>query len=362
MADDDRFEDARPTVAVDGKDSDDLRLGMLSAVIAEDTQGLYRCEASIGNLGGDDPNGVDFRYFDRKTFDFGKSFRVKLKDDVLFEGRITGLEARFPPKSPPELVILAEDALQDLRMTRRTRTFVDQTDADVFNKIADDHQMGKSVTLSGGSHKVLAQVNQSDLAFLRDRARAIEAELWVSLDSSGKPTLNAKTRADRGGGAPIKLGYRNELTEFCVVADLAGQRTEVAASGWDVSAKDKVTFSATDSDLGGELGDFESGASILKAKLGDRKESIVHGVPFTQQEAQERAQAHFKMQARRFVTGYGVAKTNGKLRVGAIVDIDGVGPLFNGKYYLAEVRHLFDGTRGLRSELSVERAGLGRPS
>src|SRR5215831_21174567 len=104
------------------------------------------------------------------------------------------MEARFPAKSPPELVVLAEDALQDLRMTRRTRTFVDQSDADVFNKIADDHKMGKSVQLSGGTHKVLAQVNQSDLAFLRERARAIEAELWVTTDASGKPTLNARKR------------------------------------------------------------------------------------------------------------------------------------------------------------------------
>jgi hypothetical protein len=34
--------------------------------------------------------------------------------------------------------------------------------------------------------------------------------------------------------------------------------------------------------------------------------------------------------------------------------------MFNGKYYLAEVHHRFDGGRGLRTEFCAERAGLGR--
>jgi hypothetical protein len=73
--------------------------------------------------------------------------------------------------------------------------------------------MAKSVQLTGSTHKVLAQVNQSDLAFLRERARAVEAELWMAMDANGKPTLNARTRSDRGAGSPIKLGWRNELQD-----------------------------------------------------------------------------------------------------------------------------------------------------
>jgi phage protein D len=355
----DRLDDARPTVFLDGQEKADLRQGMLALTICEDTQGLYRCEASFGNLGSGG-QGAEFLYFDRNTLDFGKALKIQLKDDVLFEGRITGLEARFPAKSPPELVVLAEDALQDLRMSRRTRTFLDQSDADVFNKIADDHGMGKSVQLTGGAHKALAQVNQSDLAFLRQRARAVEAEVWVEI-SGGKPTLNARKRADRSGPPPLKLGFQNELQELRVVADLAGQRTSVVASGWDVGGKSAVSYEATDGDLGGELGNDESGASILQSKFGARKEAVVHGVPFTQSEAEDRAKAFFKMEARRFVVGHGVARTNGKLRVGRFVELDGVGPLFNGKYYLCEVRHRFDGGRGLRTEFCAERPGLGRP-
>jgi hypothetical protein len=34
--------------------------------------------------------------------------------------------------------------------------------------------------------------------------------------------------------------------------------------------------------------------------------------------------------------------------------------LFSGKYYVSEVKHLFDGTRGMRTEFMAERAGLGK--
>ena len=355
---DDRFEDARPTLFLDGEEKEELRQGILSLTIAETSDGLSRCEIAFGNQGSGG-QGVEFLYFDRKTFDFGKTLRVEYKGD-LFEGRITGLEARFPSRSPPELVVLAEDALQDLRMVRRTRTFVEQSDAQVFKTIAADHGMDEDVALPGGKHKLLAQVNQSDLAFLRERARAIEAELWIAV-ANGKAKLSAKPRGDRQSSSSVTLGWRNELSEFAVVADLAGQRTSVVASGWDVSAKAAVQYEATDGELGGEFGSTDSGASILQAKFGLRKESLAHGVPWTQQEAEARARAYFKMEARRFVVGHGVARTTGKLRVGAVVDLDGLGPLFTGKYYLAEVRHRFDGSRGLRTEFCAERAGLGRP-
>ena len=115
---------------------------------------------------------TDFLYFDRSMLDFGKDFEIKLESDSIFKGKIMGLEAAFPEGQSPEISVLAEDRFQDLRMTRRTRTFTDVSDADVINQIATDHGLTPEVDVSGPTYKVLAQVNQSDLAFIRDRARA----------------------------------------------------------------------------------------------------------------------------------------------------------------------------------------------
>jgi len=323
-------------------------------LIVENTSGLYRCEAAFGNLGQKD-GGSNFLYFDRKTLEFGKAIQVKLKDDVIFDGKITALEAIFPEGQPPEINVLAEDRFQDLRMTRRTRTFSDVSDSDVFNQIATDHGLSPSISITGPQYKVLAQVNQSDLAFLRERARSVDAELWM--DGS---TLNAKSRKDRSSGSPFEISYGSKLREFSAIADTASQRTSVTVGGWDVAAKQELKFEATDSVVIGELNGDSSGASILKSAFGDRKEAVTHTVPLTSQEAQGEAEAYFKMKARRFVVGHGVAETNSKLRVGAYVDLKELGPLFSGKYYLSEVKHVFDGKKGIRTEFTGERPGIGQ--
>jgi phage protein D len=345
---------ARPTISIEGRDNASLAEGLLSLLIVENTAGLYRCEAQFGNWGNIN-NTVDYLYFDRRTLDFGKSFQIKLGSDKIFDGKITGLEAHFREDGPRELNVLAEDRFQDLRMTRRTRTFADVSDSDVFQRIGNDHGLTPSVDVTGPTYKVLSQINQSDLAFLRERARAIDAELWMD-----GGTLNAKPRANRNGETQ-QFDFGDGLREFSVLADLANQRTSVAVSGWDVASKDRARYEAGDSIISGELGGDRSGASILSDKFGERKEALAHTVPFTNGEAQAQAEAYFKMQARRFVVGRGVLETSSRLRVGNYVDLRGLGPLFSGKYYLSEVKHMFDGAHGIRTAFTSERPGLGQP-
>jgi uncharacterized protein len=250
--------------------------------------------------------------------------------------------------------VLAEDRLQDLRMTRRTRTFTDKTDEYIFRSIAKDHSLSDDINLPGGQHRVIAQVNQSDLAFLRERARAIDAEVWVS-----GSTLHVANRSGRGNET-LSLRYQANLLEFSALADLAMQRTSTVVTGWDVAGKQGIRCEVTDTILSGELNGQVSGAWILKDKFGERKEQLAHPVPLNTDEAQIEAEAFFKMTARRFVTARGRMRINARLRVGVLVDVDNVGPLFNGKYYVTEVQHLFDGS-GFHTEFTCERAGIGQP-
>ncbi|MEP6925805.1 MAG: hypothetical protein ABI954_15165 [Pyrinomonadaceae bacterium] len=345
--------DSRPTIIVGGQENASLAGGLMNLLITEKTNGLYTCEAQFGNWGPKNET-TDFLYFDRQTLDFGKDFQVKLGQSIIFDGKITALEADFPEGQAPAITVLAEDALQNLRMTRRTRTFNDVADTDVFRQIAGDYGLTANINASGATHKVLAQVNQSDLAFMRERARTIDAEIWVS----GKE-LNVKSRSSRGA-EKIDLKYGGQLREFKVIADLAHQRTSVSVNGWDVQSKEAITHEAAKSILSGELGNDESGADILQKAFGERKEALAHTVPFAAQEAQDMAETYFKAAARRFTTGRGVAEPNAKLRVGTTVNLDGLGKLFNGKYYVCDVAHVFDNAKGLRTEFGVERVGIGK--
>jgi phage protein D len=351
------FYPSRPKITVGGQEVPGLSDGLLHLAVEETTAGLFSCEASFGNWGSA-ATGVGFLYFDRQVLDFGRDLEVVMgESDTLapvFQGRITAIEGRFPRQRPPELQVLAEDRAQDLRMVRRTRTFEDVTDKDVFEEIAGDHGLTPEIDIEGPTYRTLAQVNQSDLAFLRERARAVDAEVWVEGSK-----LFAQARARRKAAAPVKLTYGQGLRELSATADLAHQRTRLAVAGWDVAAKEPIEEEADEAAVSGELGGRASGGSVLAQAFGDRAERLVHTVPLTGEEARAVAEARYRELARRFLTAEGIADGDARLKVATEVTLEGLGPLFDGPWYVSAVRHTFDPRNGYLSRFCCERPGLG---
>lgn len=350
------FYAARPNLSLDGEAMPGLSVGVLSIAVHETVEGLFTCELTLGNWG-ITAGEIGFLYFDRQVVDFGRTLAVTMGDGdaggSIFEGRIMALEGRFPEQSPPELLVLAEDRLQDLRMTRRSRQFEQATFGDVVQQVASEHGLQGQADVDSPTYPVLAQVNQSDLKFLRDGARAVDAEIW--LDGT---TLHAQARARRRRDE-VSLTFGQRLKEFAVTADLAGQRTSVVGTGWDRTGKAAIRYEANGAAIANEVGAGTSGIDILDSAVGARVEQRVHHVPLNDQEGQTLAEAHLRRLARRFVTGRGMADGDVRLRVGAKLTLNGLGPLFEGAYYVSEVRHLFDVRDGFRTQFCVERAGLG---
>jgi Bacteriophage probable baseplate hub protein len=351
------FYPSRPTVRVDGQLQAALGDVFLQSVMVEETTiGLFRCEANFVNWGPKDRE-VGFLFFDRQVFDFGKVLSIEFgppgEAGPVFAGRITGIEALYPPQRQPEMLVLAEDRFQDLRMERRTRSFENVTDAEVIRQIAATHGLTARVDVDGPTYSVLAQVNQSDLAFLRERVAAIDAELWID-----NRTLYAQAHSRRNAGT-VSFTYGQNLLEFSVLADLAHQRSSVRVSGWDVAHKQAIDVEAGASTIAAELGGRNSGSAVLAQALAQRHERVVSAVPLSQQEAQHLATAHYRARARRFVCGTGVVDGKAQLRVGATVELRGLGPFFEGPYYVTLARHTFDLRDGYRTTFNVERPGMG---
>jgi phage protein D len=339
-----------PTILVRGRAHSALASALITCTVVDNTDGLSRCEATFTNWGtaGRTP---DFLFFDPRVLDFGMSFRVDA-GGPLFDGRVTALEAGFAEGSPPTLTVLAEDRLQDLRMTRRTRTFTDMSAGDVVRVIADEHGLAAQVDIAGFHHAALVQANQSDLAFLRELARAIDAETWIE-----GSTVRLAARGHRDAGV-VALDYPTTLLECVATADLAHQRTSVEVTGWDGAAKAALRHEATATVLAEELQGGSSGVTILASTLGERKDVVVHTVPQSMEEVRARAEAMFKALARRFVAVQGAAQAGSDLRVGSYVNLGGLGTRFSGQYYVTGVRHTFDRVRGRRTEFTAESATL----
>jgi phage protein D len=325
----------------------------MSLQIVDSADGLARCEATFGNWGGAERAG--FQHFGRDQLEFGKALKITLGDATLHEGRISALTANFPDGGPPRIGVCSEDRLQDLRMTRRTRTFADASLADVLQRLASDHGLQPQVDVSGETYKLLAQVNQSDLAFARDLARREDVQLWVD-----GTHLKAANRAQRQG-ATLELAWAGELREFAVGADLAHQRTKLVGTGWNVADKKAAQHEADEAAIRAELNGGDSGAGTLQSAFGARTDTLAHGVPGSDTQARALAEASFRHLARRFVVGRGVAETKPELRVGTKVKIKGVGPLFEGEYTVTDVSIRYDMEAGLRTEFVCDRPSIGRP-
>lgn len=343
----------RPTVLIDGQAPPGLSFGLLSLKVTHALNGPSRCEARVANWGVAGGQ-AGYLYFDEQVLDFGKGVRIEQAGRTIFSGAIMALEADYPEGRAPELVVHAEDRTEGLR-TPRTRTFHDFTDGDVIRQIANDHGLAVASNLDGPRHPILAQIDQSDLAFLRGRARLAGAELWLEGD-----TLHVQTLLPTSAGT-LSLTFGNELRRFNVTADLANQPTQVVVGGWEVEGKTELRGQADDTLLQGELGSDRSAASIVQRAFGERPFVHTGRVPLTLEEAKAEASAEFIRRSRRFVIGHGTTSSGVIPQVGQWMKVDRLGPLFSGRYFVTDTTILFDPAAGLRTEFRVERPGLGLP-
>jgi phage protein D len=342
-----------PTITIGGEVPDGFADQLVAVTVEETTTGLARCEVRVDNWGVT-ARGPGYVHADRSTLDFGAAVTVEAgppdERATIFAGRITALEGEYAASLGATIVVLAEDALQDLRMTRRTRTFEQQNDADIATQIASDHGLSPDIDLAGPTHAAVCQLNQSDLAFLRDRVLRLGAHVWLE-DS----TLHVGHRSDD----PLVLRYGRELLELRVMADVAMQATEQRVAWWDRGAKDAVLESSDESSLGDDLGSDIGGGGLLRAAFGDRPATTTLATAVTADEAQAIAEGLYRDRARRFVTGSGLVDGLAGLRAGRAVTLQGLGGLFDGTYRLSRVVHRYDRTHGYRTEIDVERAGVG---
>jgi len=344
------LQSSRPSIEIDGQPQARLEAALVSYELADRIDAMAHAELCFGNWGGEAHPG--FQHFDRRTLDFGKTLVVKHGDARLFEGRISAIAAEYPEGAPPQISVLAEDRLQDLRMARRTRCFAQASLGDVAHAIAKDHGLAAKVSVDAPVVPLLAQLNQSDLAFLTDTARRYDADVHVE----GATLIVAAARQVPAA----QLAWAGTLRAFSVIADLANQRSAMVASGWDVARKQAISHRVGKGAAALEIGRDEAGGDILARTLGERVETLAHQLPANASEARHLAESAYRQMARSFVTGEGVCETSPLVRAGARIELSGLGPLFDGAYRTLAVTHLFDPDQGARSTFRCNRAGLGR--
>lgn len=352
--------DPKPSFRVKGKAQRSLNNALLSLEIHDDWQGMGRLEARFENWSSPPSGGpVGYMFFDGGVVAFGDRFEVDLKTTgasrAAFSGRVTAIGARFGTALIPEFTLFAEDDLQLLRMTRRTATYEDTTDAAVASTLARAHNLQVEADAPGPKHKTLVQLSQTDLGFLRDRARAVDAQVYFA---DGKVKFKARNERNT---SDLEL-RREDLVHVRINADLAHQVTEVHAHAYDVSGKRDVDQSAQSTLLNAEAKGAKTGADIVQQVFGARIEHLPDVGMLTSEEARAAAQAELLERARSFVQCQGETMGTPEMLVGMRLQLTGLGPLFSGTYVVTQVTHRYDKLNGLRTCFAAERPAIGKES
>jgi uncharacterized protein len=348
-----------PVFEIDGEVRGELARDLVRLEVEETTAGLKTLTARFlaqGPRPGLPDEGL--LLLDGHTIDFGKKLAVSIGPGAnartVFTGYVSGLEASFREGAVPEVTVFAEDDLMKLRMTRRMKTYENVSDADIARAVAAEHSLGAQADADGPTYDVVQQWNQSDLAFLRDRAAKVRAEIWCH-----DGTLYFQTR-DKRTASELTLIQGNQLLDVQLRADLAHQRATVAVGGYDAPARDAIDEEAAQDAIDAEVTGGRTGTAVLKRAFSAFASYRVREAPIKGAEATAWARSEFLRRARGFVTAVGTTRGSPDMVVGSRLTLDRVGDPFDGPgYYTTRVRHTYDLRDGHRTHFAAERPTIG---
>jgi uncharacterized protein len=348
------FASSAPVFKLGGQTDGALARDLLRLEVEHSLAGLKTLSAHFLAVGPGSGTSEQLLHLDGSDLDFGKEIEVSLgppgDERIVFKGVISALEADFDEGRAPRVVALAEDALMKLRMTRRSKSYENVSDADIASQIAGEHGLSPDTAADGPTYDVVQQWNTSDLAFLRERARLVQAEVWVD-----DQTLCFKTRTNRSG-TTLTLVQGRELIAARIRADLAHQRTTVKVSGYDASQRAQIEQEAGGDAIQAEAAGGRTGPDVLQQALGDRVSHRVREVPLVDGEAGDWARAEMLRRSRGFVTIAGTTNGSPDMIVGSKLTLQDVGaPFEGGEYYVTRVAQTFDLENGHRTHFDAER-------
>ena len=265
----------------------------------------------------------------------------------IIEGEITSIEPIFRP-TPSTMIVRGYDLRHRLMRGRKTQTFTNMKDSDIAVKILGDVGLANQVAATSVVHPYVLQHNQTDFAFLQDRARRIGFELAVE----GKKILFRPLPINKKESMTLALGQ--DIIELTPRLTTMSQVSEVKVQGWDIKKKEVIVGKAKVGKETAVLG-ANGGPKATNGAFGKTAVTYIDSPVFTQAEADQMAIGRFNEMALNYISGEGICYGRADLKAGTVVAIEGVGRKFSGLYYITSVRHIWNKERGYQIRFSYRR-------
>ena len=321
---------------------------ILAVEVSEDIDALGMFTLELDNW---DLESQTVSWSDSKQFELGDAVKIEFgygdQTKVVMMGEITGLEPEFSSEQSPRLVVRGHDVSHRLMRGTKTRSFTQMRDSDIVEAVA--RSAGIRVKASSTSEKLdyVLQRNQTDLAFIRDRAVRIGYEILV--DETTLVFRPLKTQ-----GRIVLTLQRQDLLEFSPRLSTLGQINQVEVRSWDAQQKKSMVEGQARGNDVVAMGKTV-GITTTAKEFGRTAYAILDQGAISQKEAQTIAQGQLNRMALGYIIGDGICQGNTALRMGRMIRIEGLGQRFSGDYYVTATTHRYAVGEGYRTEFSVRR-------
>lgn len=269
---------------------------------------------------------------------------------VLTKGEITAIEPNFGEGMTAELVVRGYDKSHRLYRETKTKAYVNVKDSDLARDLAGQVGLQAVVDATSTVYDHIFQHNQTDLEFLRRRAWRIGYECFVE---QGKLYFRKPVTS----GSHFTLTWGSDLTTFRPRMSLSEQVDEVIVRGWDAEQQKPLVGRASSGKLSPKIQETRSG-TVLAGPFGKGKKILVDQPVVSQAEADLMAAARMDELSGAFLEAEGTALRRPDLRAGRVVEIEGLGTKFTGKYLITRAIHVVS-PEGLKTTISVTGSRLG---
>lgn len=293
---------------------------------------------------------------DNGPFDLTKEVEIAAQtpdgeDVTLIKGEITALEPEFQEGMIAKLVVRGFDKSHRLYRETKSIAHLNKKDSDLADEIAQAAGLQTEIDATSAVYDHIYQHNQSDLAFLMQRAWRIGYECFVSDD-----TLYFRRPPSDGDGVTLRWGH--DLLSFRPRMTLAEQVDEVVVKGWDVDQQQAIVGRAEQGNLYPDVEESRDGADWA-GDFGTGKLVIVDQPVGSQAEADTLAAARLDEISGAFIQAEGVALRRPDIKAGRAVTLEALGERFSGTYLVTSATHAYT-PEGLRTTFTVHgsRTGL----
>lgn len=282
-----------------------------------------------------DASAEKFEISDTSDFIPGKKIQIKLGRDsnntTVFKGIVTKHAIKIRGNGASMLIVECRDEAVKMTLGRHSKYFEQVKDSEAIEALIGTYGgLRKDVEATALKHRELVQHHVSDWDFMLLRAD-VNGKLVIVND--GKVSVK---KPNTEGSAVLTLAYGSTIFEFEAEIDARTQWKSVKSRAWDYT--NQVVVNAEKSSGGvQELGNL-SGSTLANSTAPPHFEMMHSGKV---QQAELQALSDALMQRSRLSKVRGRVKFLGvsTVKVGQMIDLQGVGDRFNGKAFVVGVHH-----------------------